>query len=325
MPDGATVDITPARRVPVGPDWDGARLDRFLAAHLPGLPPGAIQRLVRTGQVRVNGGRVRSGQRLTTGMEVRLPPVRPASTTEEKRPTPPPQRVAELARRILYRDRHLLILDKPAGWAVHGGSGQPWGLIDAVRLLPAEAGAEPELCHRLDKDTSGCLVFGLDKPTVRRLAEMFRNGAVHKRYLALVAGHPRPRQGAIRQPLVKGVTRGGERMVVAREGGQAACTRYRVLSRHGTASLVEARPETGRTHQIRVHCQWAGHPLAGDAKYGDRTFNERLARLGLKRLFLHAAGLEFVHPATGQPLAVTAPLDPTLDLLLHRLREETDP
>ncbi|MBF0285493.1 MAG: RluA family pseudouridine synthase [Magnetococcales bacterium] len=320
------------RKVVVGGGEAGMRLDRFLQRQWPGMPPSAIQRLMRTGQVRINGGRAKGPDRLAEGDEVRLPPVRPEEPSPEGRGRVVPEwAVAEVGRRILWEDEALLVMDKPAGVPVHGGSGQPWGWVDAVRLWwGAERegiyGSAPELTHRLDRDTSGCLVMGLTPLAVRHLAGAFKAGAVEKRYLALVRGVPPPR-GSIRQPLTKGVTRGGERMVVAAvdEPGDPAWTDFRVVRRFsgpwGEVSLVEAHPRSGRTHQIRVHLAWLGHPLAGDGKYGDRELDRRLKGVGMNRLFLHAARVAFAHPLTGHPVAVESPLPEALLRVLDGLAQ----
>ncbi|MBF0368151.1 MAG: RluA family pseudouridine synthase [Magnetococcales bacterium] len=309
------------QRIRVEADVAGMRLDRFIREQLPGVPMGAIQRFLRTGQVRVNGGRVKGHRRLETGEEVRLPPVH-LEPLPDTRPRGLPKGVLQkLEAGIIYRDPHLLVLNKPAGLPVHGGSGQPWGVVDGLREIFAnESGAgQPELVHRLDKGTSGCLLFGLDRPTVRALAESFREGRIKKEYLTLIRGHLKPGQGRIDLNLVKGVTRSGERMVVAGEEGSSAQTRYRVVKRFADSSLVAVGLDTGRTHQIRVHFQWLKHPLAGDSKYGDRDFNRSLRELGLKRIFLHAGRLSFTHPILKTSIQVEAPLDAPLQKVLEAL------
>ncbi|MEO5371499.1 MAG: RluA family pseudouridine synthase [Magnetococcus sp. DMHC-1] len=315
----------PVRHRVVEADAVGMRLDRFLQKEIPSLPMSALHRLLRTGQVRVDGGRVRGGERLLLGQKVRIPPVH-LSVQDPATETPATNRPSDawsaaLVDRICYRDSHLLIVDKPAGVPVHGGSGQPWGLVDGIRRCMEMRGEPiPELCHRLDKDTSGCLMFGLDLPTMRAMAQAFRQGEVEKRYLLLVRGTPSPHEGEIAIPLVRGTVRSGERMVASGPDGKPALTWYRTLDHFGTASLVEARPDTGRTHQIRVHFQLRGHPIAGDPKYGEREFNRHMRKAGLKRLFLHAAQLNFVHPHSGEPIMVQAPLEKALHHLLERLQ-----
>ncbi|MEO5333568.1 MAG: RluA family pseudouridine synthase [Magnetococcus sp. YQC-5] len=308
------------RRLLVVPDEAGMRLDRYLAGHNPGAPISLIQRWLRTGQVRVNGGRVRGGYRLAVNEEVRLPPFLSQSMPMDVEV--PEWAIQNVRERILWRDEHILVLNKPHGIPVHGGSGQSWGSVDAVRaVLEREGhGVVPELCHRLDKETSGCLLFGLDKMTTRRLTEAFREGHIHKEYAVLVRGTPNQMAGVIEQPMVKGSLRGGERMVIATDrGGQEARTRYRLLERFAEVSLLMAWPETGRTHQIRVHFQWLGHPVVGDEKYGDPDLNRTMRQKGLRRMFLHAQRIEFMHPSTGKKRMIEAPMDAMLTQFLHNL------
>ena len=304
----------------------GLRLDRFLSQHFPGVPGSFIQRLLRTGQVRVNSGRVRGGVRLLLGDEVRLPPVR---LPDPKEKLFPPERLVRMIQdRIIWRDEHLLVLNKPEGMAVHGGTGDLWGAVDALRrmvqLEEGESGkSRPELCHRLDKATSGCLLFALTLEALRAMAAAFRRGTVHKEYLALVRGHPHPETGLIDLPLSKGVVRSGERMVVSTHLGSSARTRYQVMEKFSQASLVRVMPESGRTHQIRVHFQSIGHPLAGDNKYGDPYFDEQMKKMGLLRLFLHAERLSFLHPILEEQCQLQAPLDNTLMQVLDAQRKRT--
>lgn len=314
---------TPVRHVTVSAEEAGRRLDKFLAEQLHGIPQGAIQKLLRTGQVRLNKGRAKGNARIAEGDVVRLPPVTLSEPGGPEKKPVPRGFLQELPGRILFQDDDMLVLDKPVGVPVHGGSGQPWGVVDAVKeLFRSERWkGVPELCHRLDKETSGCLLFGLRPPMVRKLAEAFRDGeAIDKRYLVLVSGRPSPGKGVIDKPLRKGRVQGGERMVTVEEGGDVARTEYRVVEPLGDFSLVEARLLTGRTHQIRVHFESLGHPVAGDGKYGDRGVNRRLAGLGMKRMFLHARSLSLTHPGSGRRVQVQAPLDEALNGLLKALR-----
>jgi 23S rRNA pseudouridine955/2504/2580 synthase len=294
---------------------DGQRIDNFLVGRLKGLPRSRVYRMLRTGQVRVNRGRIRQDYRLREGDVVRIPPVR----LGEPRPSP---RLGErdlerIRRAILYEDRALLVLAKPAGLAVHGGSGISYGVIEALRALRPEA-ADLELAHRLDRDTSGCLLVAKRRPALRRLHELLREGGVEKTYLTLVQGDWRvPR--TVRVPLQKNVLRSGERVVHVDRGGKAAETHFEPLACSALATLVRATPRTGRTHQIRVHAAEAGHPIAGDAKYGEPEFNRTLRGLGLNRLFLHAHRLRFPHPEGGGPVEVMAPLAPELAAVLAAL------
>lgn len=308
------------RRLLVGHQEVGMRLDRYLAIHNPGAPIGLIQRWLRTGQTRVNGGRVKGGYRLLVNDEIRLPPF--LSQAQPSMTDVPEWAIQSTKENLLWRDEQVLVLNKPHGMPVHGGSGQNWGIIDAVRLLLEREGrgVVPELCHRLDKETSGCLLFGLDKFITRRLATAFRQGMVDKAYLTLVAGTPTTTTGLIDQPLLKGNLRGGERMVIA-GNGQSARTRYQVMDRFEQCSLLTVHPETGRTHQIRVHMQWLGHPVAGDEKYGDTAINRQLRSAGLTRMFLHAQQIAFTHPVTGERLTIEAPLDNILTKTLQNLKK----
>lgn len=300
----------------------GMRLDRFLKRQLPGLPLGLIQKLLRTGQVRVDGGRVKGDQRLLPGQVVRLPPVRPPTSHPENAPRMPPAAMLKaLEGSVLLEGDGFLVINKPSGWPVHGGSGQPVGLIDGLRHLWKDSPQEPELCHRLDRDTSGCLLLAMDRLAARVLTGAFHDGRVHKSYLTLVKGIPSPKEGVIETSLVKGVVRSGERMVVTDQAGQSARTRYRVRESYGKAALLEVILDTGRTHQVRAHMQSLGHPLAGDGKYGDRDFNRFMKTLGLRRLFLHAQTLTFPHPSTGENVTATAPLDPTLSRCIDTLKQ----
>jgi 23S rRNA pseudouridine955/2504/2580 synthase len=304
-----------AEQVVVDPGADGQRIDNFLIGRLKGLPRSRVYRMLRTGQVRVNRGRIRQDYRLRQGDVVRIPPVR----LGEPRPAPSPgdRDLGRVRQAILYEDRTLMVLAKPAGLAVHGGSGVSYGVIEALRVLRPEV-TDLELAHRLDRETSGCLLVAKRRPTLRRLHALLREGGVEKTYLALVRGDWRePR--TVRVPLQKNVLRSGERFVHADAEGKAAETRFEPLARSVTATLVRATPRTGRTHQIRVHAAAAGHPIAGDPKYGDSELNRVLRGLGLRRLFLHAHRLRFPHPDEPGTVEVTAALPPELAAVLAAL------
>ncbi|MDN5863721.1 MAG: RluA family pseudouridine synthase [Gammaproteobacteria bacterium] len=302
------------RRLKVGEEFAGQRLDNFLARELKGVPRGHVYRLLRTGQVRVNGGRRRPKYRLADGDEVRLPPVR----LPEREPSTGPLKRTEalLASGILFEDKVLLAVNKPPGMPVHGGSGLNGGLIEALRTLRKEP--ELELIHRLDRDTSGCLLIARRRSALRALHAALREGKVDKRYLALLVG--RVDQPFVADaPLERYVKRGGERHVTVSREGKAAKTFFEPLASGERASLVLARPATGRTHQIRVHALEAGHPVAGDSRYGDKAANRQLRDLGLRRLGLHAASLCFEHPQTGENLSIEAPLPDDLAAAIHAL------
>ena len=299
--------------VAVPEDRDGQRLDNFLAARLKGVPKSLIYRICRSGEVRVNGGRAKPDRRLATGDEVRIPPVRVAER-EEGAP-PPDAQIARVEAAIIHEDRDFLVIDKPAGVASHGGSGVSFGAIELLRA--ARPRDTLELAHRLDRDTSGVLVLTRKRSALTGLQAAIREGRVEKRYLALVEGALPQARLTVDAPLRKSVLQGGERMVRVDPEGKESRSRFAELQRHAGASLVEVALETGRTHQIRVHAQHLGHPLAGDEKYGDREFNRRMREKGLKRLFLHAARFEF--PLGERSFAFNAPLAPELAAVLDAL------
>ena len=308
--------------VPVPAAAVGQRIDNFLLARLKGVPRSHIYRILRSGEVRVNKGRVQSDYRLREGDLVRIPPVRQAEPREPGLAPPALRRGLEAA--ILYEDERLLAIDKPAGLAVHGGSGLSFGLIEAMRQL--RPGMELELVHRLDRDTSGCLLLAKRSSTLRDLHRLIRDQAVDKRYLALLT-RPLPRaELTVDAPLRKNTLKSGERVVrVDRAEGKSARTRFRRLRAYpgpgGVLELVEARLMTGRTHQIRVHAAHLGAPIAGDEKYGDEPINQALRPLGLRRLFLHAADLSLQPAHLPGPLRLQAPLPPELQAVLARLEE----
>ncbi len=298
-------------------DYAGQRIDNFLMRELKGVPKSRVYRLLRKGEVRVNKARTRAEYRLRAGDVVRIPPVRRAA------PQGPAQVSDGLSERleqsVLYEDDRLLVVDKLSGLAVHGGSGINLGLIEALRALRPGT-PFMELVHRLDRDTSGCVMVAKKRSMLRFLHEQLRNGSVNKRYLALVVGRwPRRRQ-LVNAPLMKNVLQSGERMVHVAEQGKPSLTEFSVVERFPGATLVEARPVTGRTHQIRVHARHAGHPLLGDDKYGDPEADRQFRERGLRRLFLHAAGLDIPMPEGAPGVTVDAPLAPELEQLLESLR-----
>lgn len=309
-------DTAKVRRLSVVEDDAGQRLDNFLFRNLKGVPKGHVYRLLRTGQIRVNSRRSKPDYRLQAGDELRLPPVRQGEAQSAGQPSGRERTALKAA--IIHEDAHLLILDKPAGMAVHGGSGQSLGVIEALRALqPAHASLE--LVHRLDRETSGCLLIAKKRSTLRALHAAIREGRIEKRYLALVAGRWEGGERVVSAALEKNRLQGGERMVKVAAGGKPAESHFRPVSRFRRATLVEVTIPTGRTHQIRVHAAHIGHPIVGDDKYGDREVNKYFRSLGLKRMFLHAHSLGFVHPATGEPVAASAPLDDALRSAIDQL------
>jgi 23S rRNA pseudouridine955/2504/2580 synthase len=300
--------------VRVGSDRAGQRIDNFLVSRLKGVPKSLVYRLLRTGQVRVNGGRIKPDHRLQEGDEVRVPPVKVRVKRE-----PSGIKAGEIARRltesILFEDRDIVVLNKPAGLAVHAGSGLGFGLIELLRTQPRYA--DVELAHRLDRETSGCLLLARNRDILRRLQELLRAHSVEKTYLGLLRGRLPAKPLVIDSALSKNRLQGGERMVALDEAGKPARTFVEARERFQEASLAAIRIETGRTHQIRVHCASIDHPLAGDDKYGDREFNRRMKSSGLRRLFLHAAELRFTLDKTH---VIEAPLPEDLNTVLAALK-----
>jgi len=298
--------------VRVDADREGQRVDNFLSNVLKGVPRAAIYRMIRTGQVRINGGRCKPATRLETGDEVRVPPAR----TREQRVAPVSEEVRRQVREaILYEDRDLLVVNKPAGMAVHAGSGLSWGLIDALR--EDRPGEYLELAHRLDRETSGCLVLARSGPALSHLSAQFRDGSVRKYYLCLMDGRLPEDVVEVDAPLTR--TEGHSRGSVAvLDEGKPSRTRFRLLQRYHDCSYVEAELLTGRTHQIRAHARHISLPLAGDTKYADREALKRWKSRGLGRLFLHAHRVGLDTPS-GEHMEFNAPLPDTLREVLDRL------
>ncbi len=298
---------------------EGQRIDNFLLRHFKGVPKSHVYRLLRTGQVRVNKGRVDAAHKLGLGDEVRIPPVRMGE------PVTAPVAAALGANRllphILYRDEAMIILNKPAGMAVHGGSGVSLGVIEQLRAELPEC-RFLELAHRLDRDTSGALILACKRSALVRLHDMFREGRINKRYLTLVRGHwVRPVQH-VELALHKYLNADGERRVMVHADGKAAHTVFRLQASWPDFALLEAELKTGRTHQIRVHLAHSGFPIAGDDKYGDYALNHELARSGLKRMFLHAWRIALQHPLTGDPIELEVPLPPALQQFIDGLNAQ---
>jgi 23S rRNA pseudouridine955/2504/2580 synthase len=301
------------RLVTVTDARDGQRIDNFLAGQLKGVPKSLIYRILRTGQVRINGKRARPDTRVAEGDEVRIPPVRSAEPRETG--TPAAAQLARIERAVIHEDKDFLVLDKPAGIASHGGSGISFGAIELLRA--ARPGESLELVHRLDRDTSGVLVLSRRRPALTGLQALIRDNQTTKQYLTLLEGPLAKAQFDVNAPLRKSVLQGGERMVRVDDAGKAALTRFRLVEAYAGAALVQATLFTGRTHQIRVHAAHSGHPIGGDEKYGDREFNQRLRKLGLRRLFLHAARFEFV--LGERTYSFSTPLAPDLAAVLDAL------
>ena len=302
----------------------GQRLDNYLIKVLKGVPKSHIQRIIRAGEVRLNKKRCKGTDRLTEGDVLRIPPIRIAEKQRPSESSAAPAREFE----IVYEDDAMLVINKPAGVAVHGGSGISFGVIEQIRRARPEA-RYLELVHRLDKDTSGLLMIAKKRSALVKLHEAIRNDHPKKIYLALGVGKFAQDKVHVKLPLYKYTGAQGEKMVRVSEEGQSAHTIFRVLNRFSGAMLhqiglsdltyIEATLKTGRTHQIRVHMQSQNCPIAGDERYGDYQANKRLQKLGLKRMFLHAAELHLSHPLTDEPLKLVAPLPQELAQMMAML------
>ncbi|MCC8374796.1 MULTISPECIES: 23S rRNA pseudouridine(955/2504/2580) synthase RluC [Photorhabdus] len=305
--------------VTIDDDEAGQRVDNFLLARLKGVPKSMIYRIVRKGEVRVNKGRIKPEYKLSAGDVVRIPPVRVAER-QEASVSAKLDKVAALDDCILYEDDYILVLNKPSGTAVHGGSGLSFGVIEGLRVLRPEA-KFLELVHRLDRDTSGILLIAKKRSALRALHEQLRLKQMQKDYLALVRGQWQSHCKVVQAPLLKNIQQSGERIVKVNSEGKPSETRFKVEERFANATLVKASPVTGRTHQIRVHTQYAGHPIAFDDRYGDKVFDSQLSATGLNRLFLHASAIKFTHPSTGETLRLEAPMDEQLRYCIKTLRQ----
>ncbi|MFB0981193.1 MAG: 23S rRNA pseudouridine(955/2504/2580) synthase RluC [Alteromonadaceae bacterium] len=296
----------------------GQRIDNFLLKTLKGVPKSMIYRLLRKGEIRANKKRTKPEYKIQDEDLIRVAPIRISENTNEV--STKLNIVANLEKQILFEDDRLIVINKPSGMAVHGGSGLSFGLIEAMRALRPDA-RMLELVHRLDRDTSGCLVIAKKRSALRHLHEQLRNKTVQKFYHALVKGQWSTKLTRVTEGLKKNDLKSGERVVVVDNvNGKESETRFKVLKNFENATLVRAFPVTGRTHQIRVHCQIKGHPIACDSKYGYENFDEDMKNLGLKRLFLHAASIEFTHPSTDERIKIEAPLEHSLQNLLTKLK-----
>jgi 23S rRNA pseudouridine955/2504/2580 synthase len=300
------------RYIDVTEDDAGQRIDNYLLARLKGVPKSHIYRILRSGEVRINSKRAGASQKVVAGDHIRIPPVRVA---ERGAPEPAPH----FKLPILYEDEQLLAIDKPAGIAVHGGSGVAHGVIESLRSMRPEA-KFLELVHRLDRETSGVLLLAKKRSSLTLLHEMMRTRSMDKRYLVGVAGRFRNERQRVRLALAKRVTREGEKRVSVSEEGQESETIFHLVERSPEFSLLEAELLTGRTHQIRVHLAHLDHPVLGDDKYGDFELNRRLRKEGLKRMFLHAAKLSFEHPASGARVELASALPAELEKFRARMR-----
>lgn len=303
------------RLVQVGTEQAGQRIDNFLLRLCKGVPKSHIYKAIRSGEVRVNKGRTSADYRVEEGDTVRIPPIR-LPRADELRPVPP------ASFPVIYEDDAMLVINKPAGVAVHGGSGVSFGVIEQLRAARPQA-PFLELAHRLDRETSGLLIIAKKRKALVALHDMMREGGGRKHYQALVVGDWVNDRQHIRLPLLKWLTAAGERRVRVDAQGKAAHTIITMQKRYGRYSLVGAELRTGRTHQIRVHLASSGHPIVGDDKYGSDEVRAHFARLGLERMFLHAGRLELPHPLSGEPLRLEAPLPPACLKILDYLEQHS--
>jgi 23S rRNA pseudouridine955/2504/2580 synthase len=305
------------QQITIDEGHDGQRIDNFLLSQLKGVPKSRIYRILRKGEVRVNKKRIKPEYRLQQGDCVRIPPIRVSGVTEV--PKVSQGAINSLEEAVLYEDKQLLIINKPSGMAVHGGSGVSLGVIEMLRQMRPEA-RFLELVHRLDRDTSGCLMIAKKRSMLRSLHTLLREGGIDKSYYALLKGRWQGGSKRVDVPLKKNQLKSGERVVRVDSEGKEALTTFYPEQIFDRATLVRVDLGTGRTHQIRVHAQYLKKPIAGDDKYGDEAFNQEMKTLGLKRLFLHAEELRFLHPVTESTLAVRAPLGDDLTKILEKLK-----
>lgn len=297
----------------------GQRIDNFLFTHLKGVPKSRIYRALRKGEVRVNKKRVDADYRLEKDDLIRIPPLRVSERPKNRAPIWTLQRMEES---LIYEDEQMLIINKPSGIAVHGGSGVDFGVIETWRELRPQL-KMLELAHRIDRDTSGCLMIAKKRATLLALQDLQRAQGIEKVYLALVRGYW-PGKKLVDLPLEKNILQSGERMVRVSDRGKESQSIFEPLQHYVGATLVKVTLLTGRTHQIRVHATHSGHPLAGDEKYGDKTFNKKIRDLGLKRMFLHAASLQFKLPTSESSIALCSTLDSDILELLRKLPKYKD-
>ncbi|MDP7156368.1 MAG: RluA family pseudouridine synthase [Arenicellales bacterium] len=319
-----SLKVEKVRLIDVDAESSGQRIDNYLMRHLKGVPKSRIYRLIRKGEVRVDGGRIKPSHRVTAGEKVRIPPLR---TAQQNQFTIPEERISQVENWVIDEDDDLMILNKPSGIAVHGGSGLTGGVIEALRLARPRT-EYLELVHRLDRQTSGCLMVAKNRKTLNTLHDQLRShrsehqqGGILKYYLALVRGPWSGEKKRVKVALNTRASRSGERLTVVDQSGRAAESHFSPIRCFSTSTLVEINLLTGRTHQARVHADYLGKPIAGDGKYGDREFNHWLGEQGLKRLFLHASKLVITSPKTGKQRLIEAPLPDELKKVLERLEE----
>jgi 23S rRNA pseudouridine955/2504/2580 synthase len=291
----------------------GQRIDNFLLRHLKGVPRSHLYKLMRKGRVRINGKRTKPAYKLQMQDQVRIPPIR---VSESSVPAIPEYQLESFSHRIIHEDRQIVVIDKPAGLATHRGSGVAVGVIDILKAMRPDS-SDWSLAHRIDRATSGCLIVAKNRQALLTVQNLFRSGAVDKQYQALTLGNWADEPQTINAPLVKNILQSGERMVVVDSSGKNALSHFHLVESFPSASLMRVAIETGRTHQIRVHARHAGHPIAGDQRYGDKSFNRAMRKLGLKRMFLHASRLTLQLP---ERVTVECPLPGELASFLATLK-----
>ncbi len=313
---GSVTDGPKVKFVTITENNEFQRIDNFLLTHLKGVPKSKIYRIIRKGEVRVNKGRVKPEYKLKIDDIVRVPPV---TVRSEGVPVKPGSGIVELLQNsILFENQELLVINKPSGLAVHGGSGINLGVIEALRAIRPDD-RYLELVHRLDRDTSGCLMIAKKRSMLKHLHQCLREDGIKKIYHSVVVGKWPGHVREVDAPLLKNELKSGERVVTVAQDGKSSLTRFRVLSRYDGFSLVEARPVTGRTHQIRVHAAFAGHPILGDEKYGVEELNKSMKRFGARRLMLHAAELVVKLPSERKPSVFKAPYEDSFDVVIQYL------
>ncbi len=320
MPDQKSANpdnvSSPVQFITIDEAYAGQRIDNYLVTFLKGVPKSRIYRILRKGEVRINKGRIKPTYKLKAGDIIRIPPIRVSDAKIVPKTLPPA--LSQLKKSIIYEDKDLIVLNKPAGLAVHGGSGVSLGIIESLRILYPLA-KRFELVHRLDRATSGCLLIAKKASVLRHLHEQIRENKMEKTYVTLLKGQIFEKRVKIDEPLRKFVTKSGERMVAISEDGKSSQTLFFPKQVFKRATLTDVKLITGRTHQIRVHSLHFKHPVAGDDKYGDVSFNAEMKKSGLKRMFLHARSLRFTHPVTDEIMNPVAPLDSQLQAVIKML------
>lgn len=314
----------PAQHLTVLADQAGQRIDNFLLRELKHIPKSAVYKMLRKGEVRINSKRIKPIYKVQEGDVIRIPPLVSGNDGQVNAKIQIAGKTKTwLEKRIIYEDDALLVLNKPSGIAAHGGSGIKYGVIEALRVLRPNL-HRLELVHRLDRDTSGCMMLAKKHSMLRNLHMLLREGGIAKTYVALVKGKWHGKERIIEEPLAKKHMSSGERFVKVSKEGKRAITVFRPLQIFSNASLLEVELHTGKTHQIRVHAAHLGFPLAGDEKYGERDFNKTMRALGLRRMFLHAKSVAFQYQDTGERVHFSAPLDEELNILLDKLQNKNE-